>query len=87
MNVIVEVLGWSGAVLVIGAYLLSTRDIWPASGTKSAVVNVVGAALLTTNAWYHRAFPSAALNVVWIAIGAATLARAAGRNASPGEST
>ena len=75
MNVVVEVLGWSGAVVVVCAYLLSARDVWPASSAKSAAANIVGAALLTVNASYHRAFPSASLNAVWLVIGGATLLR------------
>ena len=75
MNVLFEVLGWSGAVIVVGAYLLSARDIWPASGAKSAAANITGATFLTINGWYHGAFPSVGLNLVWIAIGTITLIR------------
>jgi hypothetical protein len=75
VNVLIEVLGWTGAVVVLGAYLLAARDVWPASSAKSAAANIIGAALLTVNAGYHRAFPSTSLNVVWLVIGGATLLR------------
>ena len=87
MNVLVEALGWTGAALVLGAYLLSARDIWPASSAKSAVANITGASLLSVNGWYHGAFPSVGLNLVWVAIGATTLLRVSGRAASARQST
>ena len=83
MNVLFEVLGWSGALLVVGAYLLSARDIWPASSAKSALANITGATFLTLNGWYHGAFPSVGLNLVWIAIGVITLVRLATTSATP----
>ena len=82
MNIVVEVLGWSGALIVVCAYLLSARDVWPASSAKSAVANIAGAALLTVNASYHGAFPSATLNAVWLVIGGATLLRVSRASAS-----
>jgi hypothetical protein len=79
VDVLVEGLGWAGAALVLGAYLLSARDIWPASDAKSAAANIAGAAFLTVNGWYHGAFPSVGLNLVWVAIGATTLVRVTGQ--------
>jgi hypothetical protein len=38
-------------------------------------MNVVGAAGFIVNGWWHGAIPSAALNVVWMLIGAVALAR------------
>jgi hypothetical protein len=38
-------------------------------------MNVFGAIGFTINGWWHRALPSAALNVVWMMIGAITLWR------------
>jgi hypothetical protein len=33
-------------------------------------MNIVGAAGFVINGWWHRALPSAALNVLWLLIGA-----------------
>jgi hypothetical protein len=87
VDVLVEVLGWTGAVLVLCAYLLAARDIWPASTFKSAAANVTGAGLLAVNALHHEASPSVALNVVWAGIAVAALARATGRDAAARRST
>ena len=40
-------------------------------------MNVVGAAGFTVNGWWHGALPSAALNVIWMLIGAVALLRIA----------
>ena len=38
-------------------------------------MNVVGAAGFTINGWWHRAIPSAALNVIWMLIATVALWR------------
>ena len=38
-------------------------------------MNIVGAAGFIVNGWWHGAIPSAALNVLWMAIGAVALWR------------
>jgi hypothetical protein len=81
---IYEVVGWLGAVTVVGAYALVTR-----AGTSVLyhVLNIVGAAGLLVNALHHRAFPSTAVNVVWIVIaiwGISTMARRRPASPAPG---
>jgi hypothetical protein len=63
--VVYEIAGWIGAVTVLVAYGLVTR-----SGTSILyhVLNVLGAGGLLVNALYHGAFPSTAVNLVWIGI-------------------
>lgn len=60
-----ELVGWVGAVTVLAAYWLVTR-----SGTSVLYhsLNVIGAGGLLANALHHGAFPSTAVNLVWIAI-------------------
>lgn len=38
-------------------------------------MNVAGAAGFIVNGWYHGAIPSAALNIIWMLIGAVALWR------------
>lgn len=70
---IVEAVGWAGAALILGAYiLLSTGRI----GGRSRLyqwMNVTGAACFVLNSGYNGAIPSAVLNVVWAMIGLYTL--------------
>jgi hypothetical protein len=45
-------------------------------------MNVAGAAGFVVNGWWHRAVPSASLNVVWALIGAVALWRIWKRDSS-----
>ena len=68
MNVTVEVLGWAGMALILGAYaLLSAGRVGPESKLYQ-YMNIAGAAGFIVNSGIKGAYPSAALNVVWIGI-------------------
>jgi hypothetical protein len=72
---LVELVGWLGALLVLGAYILvSTGRL---SGTSAAFqwMNILGASFFIVNTWWHGAIPSMVLNIVWGAIGFVTLWR------------
>lgn len=72
---LVDVAGWAGAVLLLTAYALASTGRVPAEGVVFQTLNLVGAVALTVNTAYHGAWPSAMLNVAWIAIGLGALAR------------
>ena len=71
----VEVAGWIGALLILLAYLLVTMGRLTGKSAVFQWMNLVGAAGFTINGWWHRAIPSAALNVVWMLIAAVALGR------------
>ena len=84
MSLAAEVAGWAGAgCLLLAYYLVSTHRV-AAAGAAYQLLNLAGAAGLTVNAVVHHAWPSAALNLLWAAIGIAALARAA-RSPRPGD--
>ena len=69
MKTTIEVIGWAGAILILGAYaLLSARRLKSESLTYH-LMNILGAAGFVVNSGYNGALPSAAMNVVWIGIG------------------
>jgi hypothetical protein len=79
MNIIVEAVGWTAAVLILLAYaLLSTGRIGGRSRSYQWL-NLVGAAGFIVNSSWNGAWPSAVLNVIWFAIGAITLWRLGSR--------
>jgi hypothetical protein len=65
----VEVAGWAGASLILGAYLLLSLGKVTGSSLLYQSMNVVGAAGFIVNGWWHGAVPSAVLNVIWMMIG------------------
>lgn len=68
LKTFIECSGWLGTVLILGAYgLLTTARVQPRSMLYQWM-NVVGAAGLIINGSWHYAWPSACLNIVWLAI-------------------
>ena len=67
---LVEVAGWAGAVLILVAYALLAAGRMTGRSLNYQLMNVVGAAGFVINGWWHGALPSAALNVLWLLIGA-----------------
>lgn len=78
MEIVSEVVGWTGTVLLIGAYLLlSIGKI--SNGRIYQWFNLVGAVGLLINAAVHGAWPVVILNLAWSAIGIVALIRLARR--------
>ena len=69
VEIAVEVVGWIGATLILSAYLLLSAGRLTGQSLVYQLMNVVGAAGFVINGWWHRAVPSAALNVLWLLIG------------------
>lgn len=70
---LVEIAGWAGALLILGAYaLLSAGRVAGNSWTYQGM-NVAGSAGFIVNTAWHGAWPSATLNVVWCIIGVVVL--------------
>ena len=74
-DLVVAAVGWGGAALLLGAYALVSSGRLSGGGITFQVMNLVGAAGLATNSAVNDAWPSVALNLVWIGIGAVTLLR------------
>jgi len=81
-NFAVEVAGWIGATLILLAYLLLSAGKLTGQSLTYQAMNVVGAAGFVVNGWWHGALPSAALNVLWLLIGAIASWRILKRRAS-----
>lgn len=78
----VEVVGWSGALLILLAYLLLSAGKLTGQSRAYQWMNVVGAAGFVVNGWVHRALPSTTLNVVWMGIGLVALWNIARKSSS-----
>ena len=69
LEIAVEVAGWAGASLILGAYLLLSTGRVTGQSLLYQGMNVAGAAGFIANGWWHGAVPSATLNVLWLMIG------------------
>ena len=74
-EILIEAAGWSGAVLILGAYILLSLGRLQGNSPAYQWANVIGAAGFILNSGYHGAIPSVAINVLWVAIGVFALWR------------
>ena len=82
VEIAVEVAGWTGALLILAAYLLLSMGKLNGQSPLYQWMNVVGAAGFVVNGWWHGAIPSASLNILWLIIGGVALWRIAQRKRS-----
>jgi hypothetical protein len=69
MKVAIEIIGWTGALLILAAYALLSSGKLRAQSLTYHLLNILGAAGFVVNSGWNGALPSAAMNVVWIGIG------------------
>lgn len=75
LDVVVSIVGWVAAGSILLAYFLLTAGRLGANSAAYQWMNVVGAAGFIVNSGYHRATPSAVLNIIWAGIGIVALWR------------
>jgi hypothetical protein len=68
LQTFVSVAGWTAAVLILAAYGLLSFGKIQARSWIYQVMNIAGAAGFIINCAYNNAWPSVALNVVWMVI-------------------
>jgi hypothetical protein len=74
-QIAVEAVGWTGAFLILLAYVLVTAGRLTGQSFAFQWLNLFGAAGFIINGWWHGALPSTGLNVVWMLIAAVALWR------------
>jgi hypothetical protein len=81
LKTLVDIAGWTGAVLILGSYaLISSGKLNPRSALYQWL-NVAGAIGFIINSGWNGAWPSAGLNIVWLGIAIVALTRIRGRAA------
>ena len=73
LDLLMEVVGWIGAVLILAGYGLLTAGRVTAKSVSYQLMNVVGAAGFIANSSWNGAWPSAILNIIWVGIGVVAL--------------
>lgn len=71
----VDLLGWVGAIILLTAYALVSLKRLEGNSTLYQILNLIGGACLIVNTFAYGAYPSTAVNLVWIGIAVITLAR------------
>jgi hypothetical protein len=67
---LVEIIGWIGAVLVTGSYFLNIQGKMDAKDARYIWANAIGGICFVINTYYHQAYPSMFVNIVWVLIAA-----------------
>ena len=73
LDLLMEVVGWIGGTLILAGYFLLTTGKLDAKSPTYQWLNVVGALGFIANSSWNGAWPSAALNVIWVGIGVVAL--------------
>lgn len=68
MEILIEVLGYVAFVLILAAYALNIKGKVHSSSPLYVWFNLVGGFFFAINTYYHGAYPSAILNVIWVLI-------------------
>jgi hypothetical protein len=69
INYAIEVIGWVAAAMMLSAYVLLTANRLSARSNVYHWLNVLSGAGFIVNSGWNGAYPSAFINVVWMAIG------------------
>jgi hypothetical protein len=67
-NLIIQIAGWVGSVLIVLAYFLNSFKKIDSSGKTYQFMNLFGAAGVGVNAFYHNALPAFGMEVIWMLI-------------------
>jgi hypothetical protein len=68
MNILVEILGWIGSVLIVGSYALNITGRLEATSKLYVLANIMGGLFFVVNTYFHQAYPSMFVNIVWVII-------------------
>jgi hypothetical protein len=71
----VDVSGWAAALLILGSYILLSFGKIQARSPIYQWMNILGAVGFIINCTANGAWPSVALNIVWVGIGMYALRR------------
>ena len=68
MNILIEILGWIASVLIVGSYALNITGKLSASSKTYVLANIIGGVFFVVNTYFHQAYPSMFVNVIWVII-------------------
>jgi len=75
LKILVEIIGWIGAVEVIIAYAFNSNGKLRSDSPVFQLLNLTGAIFLILNTWYNESYPSMVINIIWTGIAISALIR------------
>lgn len=71
----IDIVGWCGAALLLAAFAFNSFGYLGRTDAAYQLMNLFGAVGIALQAYKRRAFPAAALNMVWAIIAIVALLR------------
>ena len=68
MSILIEIIGFTGTILCISAYILNVQGRLSADSPRYLLANCLGGAFLVFNSVWHWALPSAIENAIWASV-------------------
>jgi len=78
-----DVLGISGSILIVSAYLANIRGLLSTTGLAYSLLNLIGASLILFSLWWAWNVAAVVMEGFWAAISAYGLARALALRVQP----
>jgi hypothetical protein len=69
LKIVIEIIGWVAVAMVLSAYVLLTTGRLCSRSQLYQWLNVLSGAGFIVNSGWNGAYPSAFINVMWMAIG------------------
>lgn len=81
-KILIEAIGWIGAVEVVIAYAMNSAGRLKSDAPIFQWLNLTGAVCLIINTAYNHSYPSMVINVIWTGIAVAALVNIARRKSA-----
>jgi hypothetical protein len=75
MELLINILGWIGSILIVGAFGLNSLGKISSDTKIYQIANIIGGICFIVNTIHLKAYPSAFVNVVWVIIGFVALSK------------
>ena len=72
-EIFVETIGWIASILIVGAFAMNSFGKIASTSKLYQLANLTGGIFFIVNTVYHKAYPSAVVNVVWVIIAVSAL--------------
>lgn len=77
---LIDVMGWVGAIILLVAYTLNIAQKLENDSTYFLSINLLGALLLTINAYSTESYPFLVVNLFWVLVSTYQLSKKIGES-------
>jgi hypothetical protein len=67
-ELLIEILGWIASVLIVGSYAFNISGKLSTDSKWYVWANIIGGLFFVINTYFHQAYPSMVVNIVWVFI-------------------